>query len=101
MGSMQLNLFDSAEFVRWCEELFAAYFECRRNKRYTPGVLAFERHFERELFLLAVELYMRNGTARCRDVRAGASGGAYPRALRRGDRLPHPGAEERLGRAAA
>jgi len=54
---MQLNLFDSEEFVRWCEELFAAYFECRRNKRNTPGALAFERHFERELFLLAEELH--------------------------------------------
>jgi len=56
VGSMQLNIFDSAECVRWCEKHFAAYFECRCNKRNTPSALAFERHFERELFLLAEQL---------------------------------------------
>jgi len=52
VGSLQLNIFDSAECVRWCEEHFAG----RRNKRNTPSALAFERHFECELFLLAEQL---------------------------------------------
>ena len=79
MGSMQLNLFDPVEFVRWCEELFAAYFEYRGNKRNTPSA----RAFERELFLLAEELYMRKRTAHAE---------TFARV--------HPGAKERLERAA-
>jgi retron-type reverse transcriptase len=54
---MQLGLFDDPGFVIWCEELFAAYFECRRNKRNSLGALAFERNFEQELFRLAEELH--------------------------------------------
>jgi hypothetical protein len=82
---MQLNLFDSVEFVRWCEEHFAASFECRCNKRNTPGARAFERHFERELFLLAEQL------ADFATERLDAE--TFARV--------HPGAEERLERAAA
>jgi RNA-directed DNA polymerase len=38
------------------EELFAAYFECRKNKRNTINALLFEKHFERNLFLLEEEI---------------------------------------------
>ena len=82
---MQLNIFDSAECLRWCEEHVAAYFECRRNKRNTPSALAFERHFERELFLLAEQL--------ADFARERLDAETFARV--------HPGAEERLERAAA
>jgi hypothetical protein len=85
VGSMQLNLLDSAGCVRWCEEHFAAYFECRRNKRNTPGARAFERHFECELFLLAEQL--------ADFARERLDAETFARV--------HPGAEERLERAAA
>ena len=80
MGSMQLNLFDSAECVRWCEEHVAAYFGCRGNKRNTPGA----RAFERELFLLAEQL--------ADFARERLDAETFARV--------HPGAEERLERAA-
>ncbi len=85
MGSLQLNLFDSAECLRWCEEHFTAYFEYCCNKRNTPSALAFERHFERELFLLAEQLADFD--------RERLDAETFARV--------HPGAKERLERAAA
>ncbi len=52
--SMQLNLFEEAsepEFS-FIEELFQAYYDCRKNKRNTLNALAFEKHFEHNLFQL-------------------------------------------------
>ena len=85
MGSMRLNIFESAECVRWCEKHVAACFEYRRNKRNSPSARAFERHFERELFLLAEQL--------ADFARERLDAETFARV--------HPGAEERLERAAA
>ena len=54
---MQLDLFAAADLAQLQEEVFQAYFECRRNKRNSSSALAFERTFERELFALADRLF--------------------------------------------
>ena len=41
-------------------ELFEAYFECRKNKRYTANALAFELDYEHNLVQLCEEI--NNGT---------------------------------------
>ena len=38
------------------EDLFEAYFDCRTNKRNTVNALAFEKHFEYNLFQLEEEI---------------------------------------------
>lgn len=50
---MQLDLFGGVQRgnVR-LDELFAAYLECRRNKRRTTNALAFEVDFEQKLIEL-------------------------------------------------
>jgi len=55
---MQLNLFETpAESeVNLIEELFQAYFDCRKNKRNTINALAFEKHFEKNIFKLYDEV---------------------------------------------
>nr|NQU93847.1 hypothetical protein [Bacteroidota bacterium] len=53
---MQLSLFDETTPFVLTEELFAAYFECRKNKRNTINALLFEKHFEKNLFLLEEEI---------------------------------------------
>jgi hypothetical protein len=59
---MQLALFEAASYPLLNEELFTAYFDCRRNKRNTYNALAFEKHFEKNIFQLAQDLY--SGTYR-------------------------------------
>ena len=54
---MQLDLFAASDLAQLQEELFEAYFACRRNKRNTPSALAFERHFESRIFSLADEMF--------------------------------------------
>ena len=53
----QLSLFDELHQLDLTEELFEAYYECRRNKRNSPSALAFERNFEERLFALSDRLY--------------------------------------------
>ena len=53
---MQLKFFKNQEQSDLTEELFQTYFECRKNKRNTINALLFEKHFERNLFLLEQEL---------------------------------------------
>ena len=38
------------------EEIFAAYFECRKNKRYTANALAFEMDYENNVVQLWEEI---------------------------------------------
>lgn len=45
------------------EEVFAAYFDCRRTKRYSSGALSFESNYEENLVRLYSEL--RGRTWRC------------------------------------
>lgn len=54
---MQLAFFPLCDRAVLHEELFEAYFECRRNKRNTINALRFEMHLESNLFELADELY--------------------------------------------
>jgi hypothetical protein len=53
---MQLTLFESQSALDFTEELFQAYFDCRRNKRNTINALTFEKHFETHLFKLEEEI---------------------------------------------
>ena len=53
---MQLSLFEPQPAGDFTEELFQAYFDCRSNKRNTINALAFEMHFERNLFRLQEEI---------------------------------------------
>lgn len=53
---MQLTLFKPEPTLNFTEELFDAYFDCRRNKRNTINALAFEKHFEHHLFKLKEEI---------------------------------------------
>ena len=53
---MQLDLFISEHKVDYLEELFQAYFDCRKNKRNTINALKFEQHFEEEIFRLHEEI---------------------------------------------
>jgi RNA-directed DNA polymerase len=50
-----MNLINSTP-ATFTEELFQAYFVCRKNKRNTINALAFEKHFERNVFLLEEEI---------------------------------------------
>jgi len=53
---MQLKLFDEPVPFDLAEELFAAYFVCRKNKRNTINALLFEEHFEKNVFQLEEEI---------------------------------------------
>ncbi len=57
---MQLLLFDIPIPKVELEELFEAYFECRKNKRYTLNALSFEIDYESNLVKLCEEI--NNGT---------------------------------------
>lgn len=57
---MQLSLFDIPQPKIELEELFTAYFECRKNKRNTTNALAFEIDYENNLVKLCDEI--NNGT---------------------------------------
>jgi len=48
----QLQLFESDSEINLTEELFQSYFEVRKNKPNTINALAFEEHFEANLFEL-------------------------------------------------
>jgi RNA-directed DNA polymerase len=53
---MQTTLFKTEIKFDFTEELFEAYFDCRSNKRNTINALAFEKHFEHNLFQLQKEI---------------------------------------------
>jgi RNA-directed DNA polymerase len=57
---MQLSLFDIPQPKIELEELFEAYFECRKNKRNTANALAFEIDYENNLVQLCEDI--NNGT---------------------------------------
>lgn len=57
---MQLELFGQAENKVTLEELFKAYYDCRKHKRKTINALAFEADFENRLLELYDEI--NNGT---------------------------------------
>lgn len=59
---MQLHLFDESTSFDLAEELFAAYFLCRKNKRNTINALLFEKHFEANIFRLEEEILNGNYT---------------------------------------
>jgi hypothetical protein len=54
--NMQLSLFDIPIAKIELEELFHAYFECRKNKRNTANALAFEIDYENNLVQLCEEI---------------------------------------------
>lgn len=53
---MQLSLFDIPQPKIELEELFTAYFECRKNKRNTTNAIAFEIDYEHNLVRLCEEI---------------------------------------------
>ena len=53
---MQLGLFLNSEKYTLIEEIFIAYYACRKNKRNTLNALRFEKHFEHNLFALIEEI---------------------------------------------
>jgi RNA-directed DNA polymerase len=53
---VQLSLFDIPQPKIELEELFTAYFECRKNKRNTANALAFEIDYENSLVQLCEEI---------------------------------------------
>ena len=53
---MQLDLFTNINYSQLTEELFSAYFDCRRNKRNTQNALRFEKHLEKNVFELIDEI---------------------------------------------
>jgi len=54
---MQLDLFTNIKYSQLTEELFSAYFDCRKNKRNTQNALRFEKHLEKNVFELIDEIY--------------------------------------------
>jgi len=54
---MQLDLFTNINYSQLTEELFTAYFDCRKNKRNTQNALRFEKHLEKNIFQLIDEIY--------------------------------------------
>lgn len=58
---MQLELFDTADVGKIeLEDIFSAYFECRKNKRRTINALAFESDYESNLIQLWKEINARS-----------------------------------------
>lgn len=57
---MQLSLFNTIDRSTLTEEIFAAYFDCRKNKRNTKDALLFEKHFEVHVFLLIDQICSGN-----------------------------------------
>lgn len=52
----QLTLFDNVDKDKILNDLFQAYFDSRKNKRNTINALAFEKHFEENIFSLFNEI---------------------------------------------
>ena len=52
----QLSLFEAVDKDKITFDLFQAYFDARKNKRNTINALAFEKHFEANIFELCEEI---------------------------------------------
>ena len=57
---MQLDLFPEINRSQLTEEMFEAYFECRKNKRNTLNALQFEKNLEKNVFELIDEVFTGN-----------------------------------------
>ena len=57
---MQLDLFPEIDRSQLTEEMFEAYFECRKNKRNTLNALRFEKNLEKNVFELIDEVFTGN-----------------------------------------
>ncbi|MBM3456340.1 MAG: hypothetical protein FJX80_14590, partial [Bacteroidetes bacterium] len=57
---MQLDFFSHIDFQQLTEELFSAYFDCRKNKRNTLNALKYEKHLEQNVFKLIDDIYKGN-----------------------------------------
>jgi len=57
---VQLSLFGKQNEDKILTDLFQAYFDARRNKRNTINALAFEQHFEENIFRLYEEIISGN-----------------------------------------
>ena len=58
--TMQLDLFRHIDYPQLTEELFSAYFDCRKNKRNTLNAIKFEKHLEHNVFKLIDDIYKGN-----------------------------------------
>jgi RNA-directed DNA polymerase len=54
---MQLNLLSHIDYSELTEEVFTAYYDCRKNKRNTLNALKFEKHLEKNVFKLTDDVY--------------------------------------------
>ena len=57
---MQIDLFPKIDRSQLTEEMFEAYFECRKNKRNTLNALQFEKNLEKNVFELIDEVFTGN-----------------------------------------
>ena len=57
---MQLNLFSEIDRSQLTEEMFEAYFECRKIKRNTLNAQQFEKNLEKNVFELIDEIFTGN-----------------------------------------
>ena len=57
LKKIHLDLFTNINYSQLTEELFSAYFDCRKNKRNTQNALRFEKHLEKNVFELIDEIY--------------------------------------------
>ena len=51
-----MDLLNIQQHYDLTEEMFQAYFDCRKNKRNTINALKFEKHFEKNVFELCEEI---------------------------------------------
>jgi hypothetical protein len=56
ISMLQLKLFETVDTQKITLDLFYAYFNARKNKRNTINALAFEKHFENNIFKLCDEI---------------------------------------------
>ena len=61
-----MDLLNVEQTYDFTEQMFQAYYDCRKNKRNTINALKFEKHFEQNLFELIEENEM--GKYKCRSV---------------------------------
>ena len=55
-----MDLLNIQQHYDLTEEMFQAYFDCRKNKRNTINALKFEKHFEKNVFKLCEEIKSGN-----------------------------------------
>ena len=57
---MKDDLFSHIDYAVLAEEIFTAYYDCRKNKRNTHNAIKFEIHLEQNIFALIDDVF--NGT---------------------------------------